>query len=262
MNIAIIFAGGNGVRMGSGIPKQFLEINGKPIIVHTLQLFEYHDQVDKIYIAILPDYISYMRGLVKNYHLDKVAGVVDGGDTAQDSIYRALKKAASENPDSSVVLIHDGVRPFVTYETISDNIGSVREHGSAITCTSSFETILISEQGLTADTLPLRQASYVAQAPQSFYLKDILEAHECVRKQPSGYENLIDSCTLMKSLGKEVHLVMGNRGNIKVTTPEDVYMFRALLNYQENEQAFGLGLTGKSRYLLSMAAREHEKRDV
>lgn len=92
MNIAIVFAGGSGVRMGAGVPKQFLEINGKPIIVHTLQLFQCHDMIDKIYISVLADYIPYMKELVDEYRLNKVADVIPGGETAQDSIYNALKK--------------------------------------------------------------------------------------------------------------------------------------------------------------------------
>ena len=136
MNIAIIFAGGSGVRMGAGVPKQFLEINGKPIIVHTLQLFQYHNQIDKIYISVLEEYISYMEDLVEEYRLSKVAKVISGGDTAQDSIYNALKCAQAENPDDSIVLLHDGVRPFVSYDVISRNIAGVKENGNAITCTS------------------------------------------------------------------------------------------------------------------------------
>ena len=131
MNIAIIFAGGSGVRMGAGIPKQFLVINGKPVIVHTLQLFQYHDEIDKIYISVLEDYIGYMKELVDEYRLHKTASIIPGGDTAQDSIYNALKKAESENPPDSIVLLHDGVRPFVSYEVISENIAGVKEIGRA-----------------------------------------------------------------------------------------------------------------------------------
>lgn len=245
MNIAIIFAGGSGVRMGSGIPKQFLEINGKPIIVYTLQLFQYHDQIDKIYISVLEHFIPYMEGLIGEYHLSKVRKVLPGGETAQDSIYNALKVAEGENPDDSVVLIHDGVRPFVSYEVISNNIESVKKYGNGITCTPCFETILISRDGQEVGTVPYRKETFAAQAPQSFYLKDILRAHDVVRASETRYENMVDACTIIRSQGMEAHMVMGNRGNIKVTTPEDVYIFRGLLQYKENEQAFGLGLTNR-----------------
>lgn len=245
MNIAIIFAGGSGVRMGAGVPKQFLEINGKPILIHTLQLFQEHEEIDRIYLAMNEDYIRYAEQLVQDYRIDKLAAVVPGGVTAQDSIYNALKRAAGENPMDSIVLIHDGVRPVVEYEVISDNIAAVKQYGSAITSTLCYETILVSKDGNTVDHLPLRKESYSAQAPQSFYLKDIIEAHEAIRKTAGGYENMVDACTIYNALGKQPHMVAGNRGNIKVTTPEDVYMFRALLQYKENEQAFGFGLTNR-----------------
>lgn len=252
MNIAVIFAGGSGVRMGAGVPKQFLEINGKPIIIHTLQLFQYHKMIDKIYVSILKDYVDYMKELVEDYHLSKVVSVIPGGETAQDSIYNALKKAESENPDDSVVLLHDGVRPFVSYDVIANNIEGVKKNGNAITCTACYETILLSKSGEQVDSVPYRKDTFAAQAPQSFVLKDIIAAHDVVRARPEGYENMVDACTILKSQGIEVHMVEGNRGNIKVTTPEDVYMYRALLQYKENEQAFGLGLTNR------MDARRHE----
>lgn len=259
MNIAIIFAGGSGVRMGAGVPKQFLEINGKPILFHTLSLFEEHHEIDKIYLAVLEDYIPYVWALATEFHISKLAGVVSGGGTAQDSIYRALKKAKEDNPGDSIVLIHDGVRPFIGYDVISKNISCVREHGSAITSTLCYETVLISKDaGNTVDNLPHRQECYTAQAPQSFYLDDIIAAHDTVRKDNPEYENLVDSCTIMKSIGKSTYLIEGNRGNIKVTTPVDVYMFRALLSYKENEQAFGFGLTDKMRSKINYYKRDKE----
>ena len=252
MNIAIIFAGGSGVRIGEGIPKQFLEINGKPVIIHTLQLFQYHEMIDKIYISVLNGYISYMEELIDEYRLNKVSAVVPGGETAQDSIYNALKRAEKENPGDSIVLIHDGVRPFVSYDVISNNIFGVKENGNAITCTSCYETILLSKDGKEVNSVPYRKETFAAQAPQSFYLQDIIAAHDTVRALPTRYENMVDACTILKSQGLKVHMVEGNRGNIKVTTPEDVYMFRALLQYKENEQAFGLGLTNR------IDARRHQ----
>lgn len=247
MNIAMIFAGGKGVRMGSGIPKQFLEIHGKPVLVHTLELFQEHDMIDKIYISVLEEYIPKTRKLVKRYDLDKVVSIIPGGATAQDSIYNVLKDAEKDNPGDSIVLLHDGVRPFVSYDTIRQNIEGVREHGNAITCTSCYETILLSESGEEVDSVPYRKNTFAAQAPQSFYLKDVIAAHDEIRKTNPTYEDMVDNCTILKTLGKEVHMIPGNRGNIKVTTPEDVYMFRALLNYKENEQTFGIGLTNGIR---------------
>lgn len=244
-NVAIIFAGGSGVRMGAGIPKQFLEINGKPILVHTLQLFQNHDEIDEIYLAVGEAHINYVEELADEYRLRKVKKVVAGGETAQDSIYHALLAVQETNGNNTVVLIHDGVRPFVSYDVISKNIAGVKENGNAITCTSCYETVLISETGESVETVPYRKDTYVAQAPQSFLLKDIMTAHDAVRKLPTKYDNMVDACTIIRSQNMVAYMVEGNRGNIKVTTPEDVYLFRALLQYKENEQAFGLGLTDK-----------------
>lgn len=260
MNIAIVFAGGNGIRMGAGVPKQFLEINGKPILFHTLALFEEHHEIDKIYLAVLEEYIPYVWALAEEFHVGKLAGVVAGGTTAQDSIYRALRKAEEENEGDSIVLIHDGVRPFIGYDVISKNIDSVKKNGSAITSNLCYETVLISkDDGKTIDQLPQRKQCYTAQAPQSFYLADIIEAHEIVRKNNPNYEDIVDSCTLMKVIGKNSCLIKGNQGNIKVTTPVDVYMFRALLNYKENEQAFGFGLTDKMRSKINYYKRDKKR---
>jgi 2-C-methyl-D-erythritol 4-phosphate cytidylyltransferase len=242
-NIAIIFAGGKGVRMGCGIPKQFLEINGKPILIHTLELFQEHDEIDKIYVSVLEEYIKKAEKLIRKYNIDKVVKVIPGGATAQDSIYLGLKAVESENPSDSIVLLHDGVRPFVSDETISKNIESVKEKGNAITCTACYETILLSHEGNKVDQVPYRKETFAAQAPQSFRLGDIIAAHDEIRKVNPTYEDMVDACTIMTTLGKDVHMIPGNRGNIKVTTPEDVYMFRALIQYKENEQAFGIGLT-------------------
>ena len=243
MNIAIIFAGGSGIRMGSGIPKQFLEINGKPILIHTIQLFQYHELIDKIYVSVLKDYIPYLQQLIVDYNLDKVVSVTSGGETAQDSIYNALLVAKENNEDNSIVLLHDGVRPFVDYDVITKNIQGVKAFGNAITCTPCNETILISKDSAKVSNVPYRKETFSAQAPQSFYLKDILAAHNEIRERPERYMNMVDACTIFTFLNMETNMIIGNYGNLKVTTPEDVYYFRALLQFKENEQAFGLGLT-------------------
>ena len=247
-NIAIIFAGGTGQRMSNGenlLPKQFLKINDKPIIVHTLELFQNHEEIDKIYISIHPDYFDYMSDLVKHHYITKTAGIVKGGATGQDSIYNALKLAQEENHNKSIVLIHDGVRPNITKEVISKNIECAKQNGNAITCTSCFETILISTNHLNPKHVPYRKDTFAAQAPQSFHLGEIVNAHEKMRKINPTYTDIVDSCTLFKTLGKKTYMIPGNRGNIKITTIEDLYILRALIRYKEDLDAFGLVGAGK-----------------
>lgn len=236
MNIAIIFAGGSGTRMKThGLPKQFLKVEGKPIIIKTLENFEKNANIDKIYIACKSDWIDYLKEEISNYHIAKVAKVVPGGESGQDSIYNALKAAIEENPKDSIVLIHDGVRPFITQELINQNIEDVRKYGSSITSTPCYETAIVSEDGENVQQVPDRNVMYTAQAPQCFYLGKIIEVHEKVRNTESKYEGVVDSCNLMRKNGYDVHITIGNRNNIKVTTPIDYYVVQALYKYEKDE---------------------------
>lgn len=241
-NIAIIFAGGSGRRLNSSensLPKQFLKINGKPIIIHTLEIFQQHPNIDKIYIAIHPDYYDFMHELANYYHIDKVAGIVKGGSTSQDSIYNALKLAQSENSGDSVVLIHDGVRPNITSEVISKNIECTLKNGNAITCTSCQETILVSQNGISPELVPYRKHTFAAQAPQSFRLDEIVSAHEEIRAVNPEYNDIVDACTLFRTLKKPTYMIEGNRGNIKITTIEDLYVLRGLIRFREDLDILG-----------------------
>ncbi|MDR2935623.1 MAG: 2-C-methyl-D-erythritol 4-phosphate cytidylyltransferase [Candidatus Adiutrix sp.] len=241
----MIFAGGQGRRMGERFearPKQFLLVNGKPILAHTLEIFQRHGSVDGIYLAVLADYMDYALEMAARYGLVKLRAVVAGGDTAQESIYNALCRAREDNPPDSVVLIHDGVRPVLADRVIDANIESVLRHGTAVTCTACQETILEAEDGLKVRHVPLRAHTFAAQAPQSFRLADVLAAHEAVRARPGGYAGLVDACTIYHVLGRPVRMVRGNRGNIKVTTPEDMYLLRAILQYRQDSR--GLDIDG------------------
>lgn len=236
MNIAIIFAGGSGTRMKTnGLPKQFLKVEGKPIIIKTLENFEKNNNIDKIYIACKADWIDYLKEELENYNIKKVVKIVAGGETGQDSIYNALEAAGKENPADSIVLIHDGVRPFITQELIEQNIKDVRDYGSSITSTPCFETAIVSRDGENVQDVPNRDIMYTAQAPQCFYLGDILKVHEEVRKTETKYNGIVDSCNLMRTNGHNVHITMGPRNNIKVTTPTDYYIIQALYRYEQDE---------------------------
>ncbi len=236
MNIAVIFAGGSGRRMNTkDKPKQFLMIHGKPIIVHTIEKFQYHKNIDGIIVVCIEGWIDYMQEMQYRYRLDKIGKIVPGGESGQMSIYQGLKAAAEVyGVEDNIVLIHDGVRPLIGDQLIDENIQSVKENGSAITVNLAKETvILVDDEGQVTD-VPPRALSRTAQAPQSFYLKDILSAQEQAISQ--GITDAIDSCTLMRMFDKKVSVVVGPNYNIKITTPEDFYVFRALYDALENEQ--------------------------
>lgn len=239
-NIAMIFAGGSGTRMNSrSKPKQFLEMNGKPIIVHTLEYFENHEMIDGIVIACISEWIEYLQEKLERFHIRKVCKVVEGGTTGQESIYNGLCAIRELFPqDDTVVLIHDGVRPLITEKLITDNIEAVRKHGSAITVTPVTETIVVSEESGGISDVVKRANCFHAKAPQSFYLKDILAAHEKALEE--NIHDMIDSATMMKHYNYPLHIVEGPIENIKITSPADFYVFRALFEARENSQIFGL----------------------
>ena len=240
MNIAVIFAGGVGSRMHSKeVPKQFLEMHGKPIIIHTMEIFEKHKDIDAIVVACIENGIPYLKELVERYNIKKVRKIVPGGKSGQESIYHGLTAAKDVAGDEeSIVLIHDGVRPLIKEQTISDNIASVKERGSAITSVKVTETVMVVKEDNSIDYIPKRSQSRLARAPQSFYLKDILGAHERAIKEEKS--DFIDSCSMMQYYGKHMYLVDGPIENIKITTPQDFYIMRAMLDAKENAQIYGI----------------------
>lgn len=237
MNVAVIFAGGIGSRMSSAtLPKQFLEIHGKAIIVHTLEHFENHPMIDAIAVAIKPEWREHLDKLVHRNELTKVRWIVDGGETGQESRQRALEALSLDCDGDTIVLIHDGVRPLIDAQLIEDNIEAVKAHGSAITCTKFNETVVSSPGDKIEDVIP-RDHIYSAQAPQSFRLQEILDLYR--RAVADGEDNSIDSCSLMHHYGKEIHRVEGPRSNIKITTADDFYVCRTFFDILENQQVFG-----------------------
>ncbi len=242
MNIAIIFAGGVGKRMKTnGIPKQFLKIDEVPIIIHTLNIFEETKQIDAIVIACLETHIDYLKKLISEYKISKVSAVVPGGKTGQESIIKALKEAEKiSNTESDIVLIHDGVRPIIDSELINRNIEATKKYGTAITCLKQRETTIISKSHENIEEITNREDTYVARAPQTFYLNDIMDAEK--KSLENNDIDCIDSCSVMKKYGKYKmpHIIQCNNDNIKVTTPEDYYIAEALIRQRKNKDIWGI----------------------
>ncbi|CCY02950.1 2-C-methyl-D-erythritol 4-phosphate cytidylyltransferase 1 [Prevotella sp. CAG:924] len=247
MNIAVIFAGGSGLRMHTkSRPKQFLELNGKPIIIYTLELFDNHPRVDAIVVSCIEPWIPFLEKQLRKFEINKVVAIVPGGATGQDSIYNGLcaaerwvrERPAGSNDTSSVnVLIHDGVRPLITGETITDNINKVEACGSCITCVPATETFIVKQEDGSLE-IPSRAASLIARAPQTFRLDDILTAHRQALKE--GRHDFIDSCTMMSHYGHKLGTIIGPMENIKITTPTDFFVLRAMVKVHEDQQIFGI----------------------
>ena len=238
MNIVVIFAGGAGRRMHTkSRPKQFLEYNGKPIIIYTLELFDNHPMIDGIVVACVNEWIPFLEKMLKKFEINKVKKIVPGGETGQDSIYQGLVAAKDiSQGNEDIVLIHDGVRPLITEQTITENIEMVKSEGSCITCIPATETFIVTQPDGGLE-IPTRANSLIARAPQSFYLNDILDAHERARNE--GRHDFIDSCSMMHHYGHKLGKVIGPMENIKITTPTDYFVFKAMVEVHENQQIFG-----------------------
>ncbi len=238
MNNALIFAGGFGERMNSkSRPKQFLQFYGKELIIYTLENFQNHRDINNIVIACISDWISYLEKLLDKFGIDKVRKVVPGGETGQESIYKGLCAMAEFADRKDIVLVHDGVRPFINEEVISACIESVKKHGSGITVVPAIETI-VTQDGGKINGITDRSHCYHARAPQCFFLGELLDVHK--QAISDGRQNVIDSASLMKLYGKDLYTVTGNFDNIKITTPSDFYTFKALYEVRENSQIFGM----------------------
>lgn len=214
-------------------------MHGKPIIIHTLEIFEAHDEIDAIVVSCVEEWIPYLVDLIQKYNIKKVKKVVHGGETGQLSIYNGLCAAEEvAGGQKSIVLIHDGVRPLINSKTISDNINSVKKNNSAITCVKVKETVMVVNDDDSIDYIPDRSHSRLARAPQSFWLDDIIGAHRKALEE--NKTNFIDSCTMMQYYGKKMFLIDGPEENIKITTPDDFYIMRAMLDAKEDSQIYGL----------------------
>lgn len=241
MNYGLIFAGGVGRRMNSKArPKQFLEIHGKPIIIHTIEHFEYHSDIDAICVVCVKDWMEYTKQLIEKFNIKKVRWIVPGGDSALESQYQGLQAIRSSNlyRSEDIVLIHDGVRPLIHEKTISDCIESVKKYGSAVTVAPAIETIVKSNQDNKIIEILPRDECQLARAPQSFFIGDILKAHSKAIQEKK--HDFIDSASMMLHYGYEIYTVEGPAENIKVTNPSDFYMCRSLLDAIEDSQIYGV----------------------
>lgn len=237
MNIAVVFAGGVGKRMSSkAIPKQFLELHGKPIIIYTLEAFEKSKDIDKIVVVCVKSHIKELKRYISKFALEKVAMIVPGGKTGFESIYNGLEAVGTVGKEDDIVLIHDGVRPFIDRKVIAENIASVKKYGNAITAVPTIEGIMISESGETVDDFPERKRMYATKAPQSFRYKEVFDLYK--RAKEEEYEP-VETAHLCQHYGMELHMVKGSYDNIKITTPMDYYIFRAIHEATENSQLIG-----------------------
>lgn len=233
-NIAMIIAGGIGARMNQDIPKQFLNVYDKPVILYTMEAFQKHPGIDAIEIVCLDGWHDVVRAYAKQFGISKLDGVVSGGVNGQDSIRNGLQDLAKRYTDpEDIVLIHDAIRPMVSQEIITDNIRVCREYGNAVTVVPCTAAMLKTYDSLSTTEQVPRDNLKTTQTPQAFFLQDILAAHrEALEK---GITRSVASCTMYIELGRKLYMSQGSEKNLKLTTAEDIEIFKALLNAKKDE---------------------------
>lgn len=231
MNIALIIAGGSGQRMQQDIPKQFLNVNDKPIIIYTLEVFQKHPNIDAIVVVCLDGWHEILKAYCKQFAITKLHNVISGGDNGQSSIRNGVYNINNSFAEDDIVLIHDAIRPMVSEEIISDSIRVCTSYGNAITVIPCAEAMLKTSDGISSCEQIPRDNLKRTQTPQTFKLKEIVNLHkEAIEK---GVTNSVASCTLMIELEKKLYFSVGSEKNIKITTPEDIEIFKSLLSSKQ-----------------------------
>lgn len=226
-NVALIIAGGSGARMHQDIPKQFLSVNERPVIVYTMEAFQKHADIDTIAVVCISGWEQVLWAYAKQFNITKLKYVVPGGENGQSSIRNGLFELEKHFKEDDIVLIHDSIRPMVSADIISDCIVKTRQYGCAIATIPCAEAMLQTEDGIISTGSYPRDNLKRTQTPQGFYLGEICQLHR--KALEKGITNSVASCTLMIEMGKQVYFSMGSEKNIKLTTVDDIDIFKALL---------------------------------
>lgn len=227
MNIGLIIAGGTGQRMKMNVPKQFIKVLGKPIIIYTLEAFDKNKNIDKVVVVCLKDWEDKLRSWTEQYGIQKLDIIVPGGNTGMESLRNGMNALRENYPEDSIVVIHDAVRPLISDAIIDTNIEGVKEFGTAITCVPTTEALLYSEDMISSKKIVDRNLIARTQTPQSLYLSKFIWAHEEAVKR--GITDTVATCTLLVELGEKVHIVWGEETNFKVTTAEHLALMEAYI---------------------------------
>ena len=230
MNIALIIAGGKGVRMKQEIPKQFIHVNGKPVIIYTLEGFQRHPEIDAILVVCLRGWEEAMRRYARQYGIEKLKWIVPGGETGQESIRNGVYHLEGKAADDDIVIVHDGIRPMVDSSVLSDVIRVATEHGNGVTSTPYTEQIFrIQDEYTTREYIPRETLRKVA-TPQAYRFDLLLRSYRRAFSEGIGIHGSSYTNTMMVDLGETLYFAAGSDRNIKLTTADDLELFRAYLS--------------------------------
>lgn len=226
MNVALIMAGGLGQTLLQDIPKQFLNVYDKPIIIYALEAFQRHEQIDKIVVSCLEGWQEMCRAYARQFGIDKLDLIVTGGTDGQSSARNGLNEMRGWCRDDDIIVVHDAIRPMVTEEVITDCINTCRKHGCAVAAVRCHEPVVKSRNGLSGNESMERDEVMRIQTPQAFCYGKLLWAHEEAAKR--GISGVIHMSTILTSLGESLYFSKGSDKNLKILTLEDLDMFKAL----------------------------------
>lgn len=234
MTVALLTAAGAGTRMGQDIPKQFIHVDNKPIIIYTMEAFQNHPGIDRIIVVTLPSWIEVLQAYAAQFNITKLTWVCPGGQTGQESIYNGLIMLKEELSSDDIVMVHDGNRCMVSDEIISNSLAVFHMHRSAVAAIPCVEAVFrSSDNGESSTESILREQLYRTQTPHTYTLGRLLWVHNEAQKR--GIINTAASCTLMQELGETVYFSKGSEENIKITTVDDIAIFKALLHIKKDK---------------------------
>lgn len=229
MTVALLTAAGVGSRMGQDIPKQFIHVDNKPVIIHTMEAFQEHPGIDAIMVVTLPAWMEVLKAYARQFSITKLRWVVPGGETGQESIRNGILVLKDEISGDDTVMVHDGNRSMVSSEIISDSLATYIRYGSAVAAIPCVEAVFrSSDDGISSTVSIPREQLFRTQTPHTYSLKKLLWAHE--EADRLGINGTAASCTLMQMLGETVYFSRGSEENIKITTVDDMMIFKALLH--------------------------------
>lgn len=236
MNYALIIAGGSGNRMGQDIPKQFINVYDKPVIIYTLEGFQRHPMIDAIDVACLDGWHDVLRAYANQFNITKLQQIVSGGKSAQESIRNGVYNLENRLAADDIVIIHDGIRPLVDATVLTDVIQTAEQYGNGVTSLPYNEQIFIvnpEDEATTSQYIP-RETLRRVSTPQAYRFDELDRAyHEAFEKEIGIYGSSYTN-TMMVELGKKLHFAAGSDKNIKLTTKDDLEMFRGYLKKDKN----------------------------
>lgn len=226
MNIAYLLAGGKDSNFQMDVPKQFVNVFNRPIIVYTMEIFQNHDEIDEIVVACLEGWQEMVRVYAKQFHITKLTKIIAGGANGQETSYLGVQALKDQCRNDDILILHDAIRPMVSDHIISDSIRTCRNHGMGVAAVCSMDAIVKSADGLTGDESISRYEVMRIQTPQAYRFDLLKEAHEEAIRQ--GIREQWETSSMLSCLGKKICFSKGSDMNMKVNKVEDVAMFKAL----------------------------------